>query len=557
MPGLLPGITRELDASIQANQSNRQSRLKEFVSRELAWSTLSTLVGGCAIVTFVTAGLWIQYTTYLNHDVAWILYSAAQLLDGGVFGRDVIAANPPLAWYLSYPAVICAEMSGANPADTFRIYIGLLSVSILTWCGSLLRRSPRQVRAGGELLLVVAAAAFFVCSYRDFGQREYLTLLLVLPYLLLTAARLSGYAANRFEAIFIGLLAGIAISLKPHFLGVPLLVELTAMLYARRATVFVRPEVICGLLVITGYAVFLTLFVPDYIFTIVPICRKTYWGFNQDLPRIIYKLRFETSGFLVLAVMLIRRPRLSPLLPILIAAAAGFFLAYVSQRKGYSYHAFPFRSLVLISLGYLLGNLQWHGRTQHKGVALASWLVGSALLGLVLVGFARTSSWYLKNGRVLQQTTVTADSSGEPRELDSLINLLNQRSKTDSFLALSTHPYPGFPTALYVKPRWASRTNSRIFVPAIARMRAAGVGQESPTLRLAESTERQYVLRDLREKPAVVLVDRRQKQHGIGKSTFDILEFYQEDPTFRKLWSQYRELPTIGSLRVFELHEGA
>lgn len=46
-------------------------------------------------------GLAVQSSTFLNHDVAWVLYSSRWVFDGAVFGRDIVAANPPLIWWIS------------------------------------------------------------------------------------------------------------------------------------------------------------------------------------------------------------------------------------------------------------------------------------------------------------------------------------------------------------------------------------------------------------------------------------------------------------------------
>ncbi len=60
---------------------------------------------------------------------------------------------------------------------------------------------------------------------QDFGEREHLLLALVVPYLLLAAARASGREIPAAAAVLIGLLAGAAFALKPHFVLLWLAIE--------------------------------------------------------------------------------------------------------------------------------------------------------------------------------------------------------------------------------------------------------------------------------------------------------------------------------------------
>ena len=128
-------------------------------------------------------------------------------------------------------------------------------------------------------------------------------------------------------------------------------------------------------------------------------------------------------------------------------------------------------------------------------------------------------------------------------------------SAAGSFLAFSTHPFPGFPTALYVEADWRGRTNSRIFLPAIAKMRASNSPDTAPERRFAEEQERAFALRDLGQRPDVVSITSRTNKHGLGDYPFGILKFYLEDDRFRTAWQSYREVEPIGSHRVFVRNE--
>ena len=93
--------------------------LGAFASQRLTSHTLDTTVFVIVVSTCVAVGLFLQATTFLNHDIAWILYSTESLINGGVFGKDIIAANPPLIWYLSFPVVLISNLFSLPEAAVF------------------------------------------------------------------------------------------------------------------------------------------------------------------------------------------------------------------------------------------------------------------------------------------------------------------------------------------------------------------------------------------------------------------------------------------------------
>lgn len=125
-------------------------------------------------------------------------------------------------------------------------------------------------------------------------------------------------------------------------------------------------------------------------------------------------------------------------------------------------------------------------------------------------------------------------------------------------MAISTHPDPGFPIANYSERRWVAETNSRLFLPAIARLRASAAltPDEARQLELAEATEHAAMGRDMGQAPAVVLVDARPDRHAIGPLEMDFVAFYREDPAFDRIWSGYTEIPSCApGIRAFALNK--
>jgi hypothetical protein len=507
-------------------------------------------------LSIMTVGLTLQFRTYLNHDIAWILYSARWMMGGAVFGQDIVAVNPPLIWYLSMPILALADTTGWQPATVFRFAVAAVTLVIVY---IFLREEPDEdsaTTAPTAVALTVAAFAFFIDCRRDFGQREYLSLVLCLPYVKLLADRVREVTCSERRTLVAGVLAGIGVALKPHFLAVPVCLEIaTGWMIARRSAWSLRPETTALAGTIVTYVCFLVLFVPSYTFDLLPLLHQAYWGFDSPLLKVIARCQNELIVLAGLLWILMWRRRSDPQAPLLIATAIGFLIACLAQKKGYSYHVFPIRAcLFLAATRIALDSLEeatedsWAGKLTVPSATKAR----IVLAFLIALGLFHTGRWYLRNQILVGDRIPTAQQlAARPQVQTRLINFLNQLPGKSSFLAISTHPYPAFPTALYVKPRWASRSNSCLFLPAIAKLRAAEIPAEDPRRVAVETWERNRMLQDLREQPAVVLLDARNKKHAMAGLSFDTLAFYQEDPRFRAEWSKYRETQPIGSNRVF------
>ena len=495
------------------------------------------------LITFIGSaiaipGLFLQFTTYLHRDMAWILYSTKRLMEGAIFGRDVIDSNPPLAWYLSYPVVFLSEVTGWHLANVFRSTVIAGTLLVLLWVASLVNRTPNIDRTPWSIngLLIGAIYVFFITSGLDMGQREYLALLLSLPYMAMAATRLDGFKPTQSEAILVGIIAGIGIAIKPYFLAVPFAIELVVWLIARRLPYFWRFEVIGGLITLITYGLTVLVFAPAYIFEIVPLIQKSYWAYERTSYLSLFRSGNGSFMALVLALFLCRHLSVTPLSYILIAAGFGFSLSYFVQKKGFYYHEFPIRALAIIALTILVVE----GVQRSKIVGWKA-LRSSALLAL----FTLTFLWAVDIQRMKQQYDGKKRSwvSEKNRGLqDKLITALNRYGPEKTFLAISSNMFPGSPTLIYVRPQWAGIDIFRRYSPAISRLRAQGAtATTNHSLAQLERAERHRIMIEMERKPVVVLIQ-----------DLEILEFYLEDPKFQKIWLNYREIKPIDSIRVFE-----
>lgn len=492
------------------------------------------------IALIFVAGIVLQSTVYLNHDAGWVLRTAGWLLDGREFGRDIVDPSPPLIWYLSIPPAALICWIGLSEPTVFRAYTFLIAALTLVLCWRLLRpyRADGSRAAAGTIMLALTFVVL-VGPGRDFGQREYFAVLLGMPYLLLVAGRLQLYSFGRWLEVVTGIAAGLAFSLKPYFLVVPILIEAHQLLRAGRPSAVVRAETVTMAAVSGAYGASMAVLAPAYLTDVLPLLLAVYSALDRPLLELLPRLQENHQVgilFLCLAFMVGRRPSSYEI--VLGLSAVGFLAAYLVQMKGWTYHGFPFFS-VLFVFACLACAMGW----PVAGASTFRRFGGTALIVLFTwIQLARITDWYgLHNTR----------SGPLAYQVTQVISAVEKYAGGGAFYAFSTHPYPGFPTANYTSARWIGRYNSQFIVPAIVRQQSTRL-PASERLVEAEAYLRASVLADFRnDPPAVVLVDIREERHGIGVSTFDHVAFYTQDPRFAELWSSYVEIEVVAGFRIF------
>ncbi len=80
----------------------------------------------------VLASAYIQFTSLINHDTAWFLYSVDAFFEGGRLYQDIFfEVNPPLALYLTIPPVDISRVAGLFAPHVFTAYVfGLIAISL-------------------------------------------------------------------------------------------------------------------------------------------------------------------------------------------------------------------------------------------------------------------------------------------------------------------------------------------------------------------------------------------------------------------------------------------
>ena len=306
--------------------------------------------GMAALLTFISAA---------GHDQLWFLLMAQRWLAGApLYGSQAFDSNTPaIVWLSAVPAALGQHLHLAASAVA-KLLVVLLEIAIAAIAYRLL---PPLTRIQRWFLAFLFITLYAVIPARDFGQRDHLTALLLLPYLLATnlgaprkgspaiepdrsrgglasetrvsrpatysggglasetwvsrpatnpgapglasetwVSRPATYSGGGLasETWVFALLAAAGVCLKPQLALVPLTIELYLFLRTRR----LRPE---PLLFLAAGAIFLAairLFAPLYFTSALPLTRATYWAIGHLTP---WQLLQESPQLTLLAIVTI------------------------------------------------------------------------------------------------------------------------------------------------------------------------------------------------------------------------------------------------------------
>jgi hypothetical protein len=457
------------------------------------------LLSGCALA------YWFNASLAMNPDVSWFYYVAQKMLGGAVLYKDLIEPNAPFASISMIPAALLVRLTSLSPYHAILLYVTCLgALSCLISAHIIDRYGLPQGRADGLKLVLFLAIFFLPVSL--FGEREHLFCILAMPYLLTLPLR--GIEAAKFGIgrCCIGLVAGIAVNLKPPF-GLVIVAAETLSLLADRRRALLRPEQI-GLAAgaILSIPIYPLIF-PRYAAEVVPWVVDLYGAF-ADTPTTLRKAA-EWGGIALLMFLAWGRDAnraMDILRRLLLTVAAAWLVIFAIQDKGWDYQIFGASLAVALLTG---AALQAPGaRPVARGLAAA--------LGFMLV--------------------VRAGAQFEaPDYVESHFTTIRQLilQTPGSFQVLTSAGTPGFPFAVETGHDWASRYGCLMLLPGIVAAEARG-----ETSRW-EAPFRQAVADDMASfKPPLIFVQTEQLP-GLPRH-FDVLAWLLRDPRFAAQWAHYR-----------------
>ncbi len=338
---------------------------------------------GLLAIGIIALSVTLQSLLLLNWDVASLLHAARVMMSGGVYATDMFIPNPPTILYLFVPPLMISDALQINIVLVFKAYIYLMAALSTYLCYRLAKPYFNSCERDDTVLFMLTLLfAFLVLPTYEFGNRDYLLLVFIMPYLLMVAARIRGMKINPSEAIVVGLFAGIGFAIKPHFMAVLAFVELYYLASQRKWLANLRPETVAIAGVIAAYIVILFTVHPNYVYVILPFLLNNYYSaISISLYSItIYPL--TVFCFMAIAFSVLIRPyqKQQPLFNVLIVALLGLMLSIYLQHTLFYYHFLPAISLALLLTVMQLANITESSKNPNND------LLKLMLLAAVFIG---------------------------------------------------------------------------------------------------------------------------------------------------------------------------
>jgi hypothetical protein len=402
----------------------------------------------------------------------------------------------------------------------------------LIWAREILKKS-RSVEYCGRLVVLVAAfAALCVTPISDFGQRDHLTVIFVLPYVILVAFETD---ISRRERIAVGLAASIGIALKPHFVLLPIALAVVSAYQRRKILEIFAAQHVSVAIGGAIYFEFVAIVHPEYFELIVPMARLVYG--NYSVPFLAVAL---VSGFAVLPMLLIvamngkfegAERNVTLVLSVTVCA---FIASYFLQNKGWRYHTIPIYSYLLVAASWVLYSAAVQMRSNRRLKVLLAFAL-PVTVAVFAIQIAKGT--YFNPNVAIYAPYLTRD--GESR----------------SFVALDTRVSVSFPVANLTRSSLATHFSALWTIPGAVRQLTLGAPNADQRGRLEQTLEftRRTVVGDIVAcEPDVVLIDVAEAKAYFGEVAFDYLAFLEQDEQFSLAWRDYHLAARANGIEIWE-----
>jgi hypothetical protein len=479
----------------------------------------------------------------MHHDVAFYVYQSGRLIDGARLYQDTMSLSPPLISFWAIPPVWLARLFGWPEITVFNVYQLLVVVISLVTCRHVLNQvlQSKSVVLKESFFLVLI---FVALRPHFFGQREHIMFVLVMPYILAAVGWATERPLNWHVRLFVGVLAGVGLAIKPHFLLLWLMIESYFVFVKRIKSSWRRLE--NGVIAAFQASCLALIFfcTPEYYEKIIPMAMEAYGSFDSSVSYLLLHPYIKLCGVAFLGFFLVRSTATTrELRRILLIASLSFLIIGLVQRKGFYYHFYPAAATsVLLLVVIFFDSMETFGLIRrlagHRKSVIALVMVLS-ILALAGVKLVRYSHWT------------------ETPLLSPLIRLTQEHAKGKPIFLFSSAIYPAFPLVNYSGVSLSSRHPHLWFLPGFyADVSTSDKGFSYHTRDEMGALERSFmdeVISDLFKDPPVLLIcDRSRIKQGFGKTQFDYIEYYLQDPRFAEFWKNYEFLSSVDSYQVFK-----
>lgn len=471
----------------------------------------------------------------INHDCAMYVDAGRLVLEGKIPYVDFIDLNPPLIFYISAIPALMTQMTGIDLDKCFTAFIWL--IGLFSWL--LVYGIARNFRATdsrfiGPILLGIAAFNFCVGEWGEFGQRQHLVSMAIVPFVILRWLRSQSIVVPLWLSILVGLFLGLGLDLVPQYALIPLAVECCFLRKKLDLRKFLSPEILAALFCGIAYGVMFLLLPKPAIDAFtgrwMPLTVQGYAAYNANWDAFtLFPVLIGCIPLFLFAVVINLKHKCSLSLPLFVFCVAAYIAALV-QLKGWFNHYLP---LFAGSILYVCVQVEARATDRERPhSALFKFVTALALL----IGCAAPSM-------IIRETQ--SYPQGE------LATLKRETQPGDAVMILSTAVPDTYPPLLLAKCVNGSRY---LFYFPIEMLRFQEKNAKTAEVRALAIKKQGEVLAEIEEdisksKPKLILIP-------VGKSQIErdnsMVKYFQQNGLLERIGKQYTQLAeTEGRKTVF------
>ncbi len=293
----------------------------------------------------------------LNVDSTWILYSANEIINGSILYKDIIDVNPPLIFMYSILPVLFSKITSLSLEHSYIVFVLFLLSLCLYLVSKVLNLYFYKNTNFTRYYLYSISLILTLCLTYDFGQREHLFMIFILPYIMMMLFKHKIKLRTR-DIYFIAIFASLGFNIKPHFFLVFISMEFVYMIYTKNLLSIFRKE---SLIIISSaffYLILIYIQFSEYIEFIIPLALDTYTNvFNKSYFFLLIKHEILLSFLVLLFYFAFIRKKMNYEIIFFFVMIITSLLIYILQQKGWAYHRVPMFIITLLFLTYITINL--------------------------------------------------------------------------------------------------------------------------------------------------------------------------------------------------------
>jgi hypothetical protein len=473
---------------------------------------------------------------------------------------DVVDLNPPLISYLNVLPAAIARALGTHPIPTFLIGVWCLTVASVGATRTILRGTFQEDEAPDADLIAASLAVFSaaVLWWNTYGQREHLFVLGFFPYLALRFRRWEDGRAATMPSTVVGLLAGVAACLKPHFVAIALAPELYWVLTRRSLRPLVRPEVLMFVGVGLTYALHFLVMPADmraaFFGRWIPFVARGYHAYDMPLRRMVFEHAWLWLPAVACAtVLLFTSPakraswRLAgPIAAVALMSVVSLFV----QHKGWVYHAIPAQAAATVTAALVAGRVRESG--MGRAFTGMPWLA-STMLVVTVVMLSSTSvlaAAFAFRPRTEQRVAEQLQYSAAARAI------VRYSSPSEPVLILATSTVTPYPILTQLNRQPAARYLEDFPIPMFYYGARGIPGQVFPyRTGSGTSEDERMFLAELRadierSRPKLILIDDRRTCDWCPAG-FGVHEYLVQNHFIAEALTHYRASGRVGTFVLY------